>query len=51
MNENKQLCPQCQTGADSYKLDSRSSCCPYMVLHNGKTCSKFKQMEKKQSDE
>lgn len=47
MNEKKKLCPQCQTGADSYKLDSKSPCCPYMGLHNGETCSKFKQLEEK----
>ena len=36
-----QLCPNCQTGADSYKLDSREPVCPYLHLHTG-------QSEKKQ---
>ncbi len=41
---NKQLCPKCKTGADSYLLDNKSSVCPYMHLHNGKSCPMFKEM-------
>lgn len=39
-----QLCPNCQTGADSYKFDSREPVCPYLHLHTGQGCVKYKQM-------
>ena len=53
MNEKKQLCPQCQTGADSYKLDSlkldsRAPMCPYLDCHNGTHCSKFRELKEMQ---
>ena len=45
-NKNKvQLCPNCKTGADSYILDDKSPVCPYMHLHNGESCAKFKKMQ------
>ena len=39
------LCPNCKTGADSYKQDSRSPVCPYLHLHTGKSCAKYEPME------
>ena len=31
MNENKQLCPNCKTGADALKLDPKEPMCPYTM--------------------
>ena len=41
-NEKIQLCPNCQTGLESYLLDNKSPVCPYIHLHDGSCCSKFK---------
>ena len=41
-DKTEQLCPQCQTGKDSYLLDNKSPVCPYIDFHNGKECIKFK---------
>lgn len=38
---NKQLCPKCKTGAESYRLDPRSTVCPYLQCNTGKACSFF----------
>lgn len=35
---NGQLCPNCKTGADSYKLDPRSRVCPYQQYYKNKRC-------------
>ena len=43
-NENTQLCPNCQTGLESYLLDNRSPECPYMILHNGRYCGMYKSL-------
>ncbi len=45
VTENKQLCPSCQTGKDSYILDEREPCCPYLSSHNGKGCTRFKPLK------
>lgn len=42
---NTQLCPKCKTGKDSYLLDSKSPICPYLHLHDGKGCAKFKEIK------
>lgn len=42
---NKQLCPKCKTGAESYKLDPKSEVCPYLQYHNGKSCQFFSPIE------
>lgn len=47
---NNQLCPNCKTGAESYKLDPKSPVCPYMGFHNGETCSFFKPLKESESD-
>lgn len=44
--ENYQLCPNCQTGFDSLKLDNRTPMCPYLAFHNGTHCEKFLEMKK-----
>ena len=43
---NKELCPKCETGRDTYLLDSKASFCPYLSMHNGSTCAKFRPMKK-----
>ncbi len=42
---NRQLCPKCKTGADSYKLDPRSPVCPYQQHYKKKSCPFFVPME------
>jgi len=32
-----------------YELDKSSPFCPYLELHNGKTCSMFVELEKEKS--
>lgn len=49
-DEKEQLCPKCQTGLDSLKLDSRTPMCPYLDYHNGTYCSKFCELEKVQTE-
>lgn len=39
--ENKQLCPTCKTGQDTYLLDSKNPFCPYIHCHKGNTCSMY----------
>lgn len=39
------LCPKCETGAQSYRLDPKSPVCPYLEYHNGKSCPFFSQIE------
>ncbi len=49
MDSKTMLCPNCRTGADSYRIDSRSPFCPYLSLHTGQACARFEPMEKSQS--
>lgn len=42
---NKQLCPTCKTGQDTFLLDNRNPFCPYLHCHNGKTCSAYEPLE------
>ena len=42
MNENKQLCPNCKTGAHALKLDPKEPISLYMEYHNGMACEKYK---------
>lgn len=44
---NKQLCPTCKTGQDTYLLDNRNPFCPYLHCHNGKTCTAYVPIKKK----
>lgn len=37
-----QLCPMCQTGADTLRLDPQSPMCPYLGFHSGNECRFFK---------
>ena len=37
-----QLCPTCQTGQDTYLLDSKNPFCPYLHCHNGTSCTMYK---------
>ena len=46
----KQICPNCQTGADSIKLDPRSVMCPYLSFHNGESCSHYKPIEESEGE-
>ena len=50
MNENKQLCPNCKTGADALKLDRCEPMCPYMEYHNGTACAKYEPMPKAEKE-
>ena len=43
---NEQLCPECQTGYDTYLLDDRNPFCPYIQCHNGTSCTMFKPLKK-----
>ena len=47
MNSKKEikLCPNCRTGAESFKQDSRSPVCPHLGLHTGKACAKYEPMD------
>lgn len=38
---NRQLCPKCKTGAESYRLDPKSPMCPYLQYHNVERCPFF----------
>ena len=42
---NKQLCPTCKTGQDTYLLDSRNPFCPHLHCYNGKTCTAYVPLE------
>ncbi|MDO4756836.1 MAG: hypothetical protein Q4A54_10845 [Parabacteroides sp.] len=42
---NQNLCPNCQTGADALALDNKEPICPYIHLHNGQSCVKFKELQ------
>lgn len=42
----RQICPICKTGLRMLELDRREPVCPYMGCHNGKKCSRFKQLER-----
>lgn len=42
---NKQLCPTCKTGQDTFLLDNRNPFCPYLHCHNGKTCSAYDRLK------
>lgn len=37
----KQLCPDCKTGKRMYELDPMAPECPYLSMHNGKTCPMY----------
>ncbi|MBO5007953.1 MAG: hypothetical protein J6D26_03895 [Clostridia bacterium] len=48
---NKQhLCNTCQTGKESYLLDSRSPFCPYLEFYQDNKCPMYKAVSKKQKD-
>lgn len=40
----RKLCPHCETGKQTYELDSKSAECPYLSCHNGKKCGMYKKM-------
>ena len=42
--ENEQLCPKCETGKNSYKLDPQSAFCPHIACLNKNECSFFSPM-------
>ena len=39
--EIEHICPNCQTGQNTYLLDSKNPFCSYIQHHNGKTCSMY----------
>lgn len=43
---NKNICSTCKVGYDTCLLDRHGSFCPYLYCHNGKSCSKYKSLEK-----
>ena len=45
------LCPKCKIGKETYRLDLRSSFCPYICFYNGDKCSIFKPMTKSNKNE
>jgi len=51
MKDIKKLCPECQTGLDSLKLDKHSPICPFLYLHSGDKCSMFVKVKAKQGIE
>lgn len=46
MNSNNMICPNCRTGEESYKLDSRSPFCPYIQLYKSGACAKYDPIDK-----
>lgn len=42
----RKLCPHCETGKYTYKLDSCSPVCPYLACHNGRKCAMYKKLDK-----
>ena len=48
--ESEMICPKCKTGHDSFKLDPKSTECPYLYCHTGKSCSMFAPIENEGSD-
>lgn len=40
-NDKKALCPVCKTGKESLELDPKSLFCPFIDLHDGKSCRNF----------
>ena len=44
-NVEKQLCPHCQTGYDTYMLDNRSTVCPYLDGYNENGCIYYKKLK------
>ena len=38
------LCPICQTGKETYRLDPHEPFCPYILLHTGSKCPKYRPM-------
>lgn len=45
MANNKQLCPTCKTGQDTYLLDSKNPFCPYIHCHKGDSCTMYVPLE------
>lgn len=43
--EKQQLCPKCQTGLDSLRLDKHTPVCPYLNFHDGTNCAKFMKLK------
>lgn len=41
MSEHIQICPRCQTGKDTYALDSKEPVCPNIGRHKDGECSAF----------
>lgn len=48
---NKQLCPKCKTGAESYRLDPKSELCPYLVYHTSKECKMYAPLDNENEGE
>ena len=48
--ENRQICPNCQTGQNTYLLDSKNPFCNYIQCHNGKTCSMYVPIKNKEDN-
>ena len=42
----KQICPRCKTGKDSYELDKRSEACPYISCWKNGKCAFYEPLEK-----
>lgn len=40
-NESIQLCPNCQTGHDTYMLDNKEPFCPFLHMHRGGECRAY----------
>ncbi|MDO5396882.1 MAG: hypothetical protein Q4G33_03035 [bacterium] len=48
---NKQLCPQCKTGAEIYRLDPKNPICSYLQYHNGKNCPFFSPLDESEASD
>lgn len=51
MKKEKELCPHCKTGMDSYKLDKHSPVCPFQYFHNGHYCCMFVELDADEKQE
>ena len=41
-DDEKQLCPRCRIGKESYSLDNHSLICPYISCYKNGKCTAFK---------
>jgi len=47
----KQLCPNCKIGQETYLLDRRSPFCPHLACHTGIACVMFESIFEKRMED